>query len=149
MGACTMGSRKLLLPAMILGMCQIAIGAVADVRRRAGADRRRNPRVGHRDQSRRQGTSAGTRHRQGRRAALRRRRDAPAATAVPGQERTAPTLIKSDGTMKNHAVPRAVRERQQRDGASLAVRDRDVGLHQPRHAARQRRQRSSPTRCMR
>jgi hypothetical protein len=32
------------------------------------------------------------------------------------------------------SVPVALRERQQRDGAAFAICDRDVGLHQPRHA---------------
>ena len=75
MGAFTMGLARLLLPGMILAAPRV--GSVSHLSFGKDADRRRNPCLGHRDQSDRKGTSAGARNRQGRRAALR-------AEGVPG-----------------------------------------------------------------
>ena len=84
MGAFTMGSRKLLLLVMILGVCAIWVGTVAHLWFGKDPDRGRNPCLGYLDQSYGKGTPAGARNRQGRCAALSCRRGARDATGATG-----------------------------------------------------------------
>ena len=68
MGAFTTRSLRFFLPLMILGVCHAGVGAVAHLWFGKDSERRRDSRLGHRDQSDREGTPAGKRKRQGRRA---------------------------------------------------------------------------------
>ena len=70
MGACTMGTLRVLPFVLLMGVS--ALAQVAHVWRGTHAERRGNPRLGYLHRSYRRGTPAGARNRQGRRAALSR-----------------------------------------------------------------------------
>ena len=133
MGACTMGSRRF-LACVLLGGLLLGVSLIAQSSPTYGVGRRPPQKKSVRGISRsvrRSGAPAGTRHRQGRRAALRRKGCA-GCHGANGTGGRAPELKSKDGPSvetwkRGRILP-----------VTLTVRDDSMGLHQSRDAARTR-----------
>ena len=138
MGAFTMDSRKLLLLVMILGLSQIsrAQSPTYGVGRTPTAEEIRKLDISIGPDGKELPPGRGTAV-EG--AGLFVRKACFGCHGETGSGGPAPTLIKSDGKTKSPypCLTPCVNDSNV-DAAALAVRDDDVGLHQPRHATHQR-----------